>query len=158
MVYILWKGMKNMEQWKPEQVQKIWQRVQDQNRQTVIDMPTISELFWEEWQDSRLLSGLSGYFRGKNGELLRRMAREDQNHAAVLKKNHLDADVRIHNVFSQKNNLKIHPKLQLQRCYERKLKRLAVYQKRQADPLFQKLARQEQNHCRILLNILGKNL
>lgn len=137
-----------MNNWEPERVRKIWQRVQHQK--TTQEVP-LAELFGGEMTDSNSLFRIAGNF--PNGDRLRKIAREDQKHAMMIKNTFHFMD----RPKSQPQQRQ-HPKLMLQQCYERKLQRLAVYQGLQSHPqwgeLFRNLARQEQRHCHILLEYL----
>ena len=138
-----------MKQWEPEQVRRIWQRVQNRSEEMEESLP---ELLAGELADSRILLRIAGRF--PFADRLRRMAREDRSHAISIQNMGMQRgqeNVRIRD--------QLHPKLMLQQCYERKLQRLAAYQRLQQDPRmgrrFQKLAQEEQRHCHQLLAFLS---
>lgn len=159
-----------MEHWKPEQVRRIWQRVQNHDGKPPIMQPfsadntgNVCKGIWEiysgEMRDSALLLRIAQAYFGQNRMLLRRIAAEDRSHGAYLKK--------ICTMKEQKAAASVihpiekgQPAVLLQRCYGRKMQRLSQYESRISDPklghIFQKLAQQEQTHCRILRSILEK--
>ena len=87
------------------------------------------------------------------------MANEDRAHAACLKG--------IFNlVTGEKNGFRTPPtpqeapEISLRRCYGQEMRCLAQYEERSADPeygpVFSRLAAQEKEHCRIVLELLGR--
>lgn len=153
-----------MEQFQPEQVRRIWQRVQNrehnqpenQTAERTVCRGT-QELYAGEIADSTLLFRLSKYFSGQNAARLRKIAREDQSHAALIRGICTMTEGRV--AAARQGIEKGRPVVLLQRCYGRKMQRISEYESRASDPqyghAFQKMAEQEHAHCRILLSIIG---
>ena len=141
----------------PEKAAQIWQRVHGQ-MSAGPDPSDLLPLIAEEWTDAVTYLHLSRHFKGKESAALRRMGEQEQAHAACLKgiytlltgqqpKQHIPPAPREH------------PQTLLRRCYGREMRCLAQYQARTTDPehgqIFARLAAQEQEHCHILLQLLG---
>ena len=140
-----------------EKTAQIWKRVQSQ----IPDVPDPSELLQmitEEWTDAVTYLHLSHHFRGKQSDALRKMAWQEQAHCACLK-----------GIYTMLTGY--HPQVHapavpreplrqlLRHCYNRELQCVSLYQARIDDPehgaSFARLAAQDQEHCHILLQLLG---
>lgn len=157
-----------MEHWEPEQVRRIWQRVQnpgkplpEENIHAIHNRGSVCKGIWElyagELQDSALLFRISGAFSGQKGAQLRKIAAEDRAHGMQLQ--------RICTIPERKAAYAVRqlpergqPGILLQRCYGRKIQRAMEYESRSTDPrfgsVFRKMAAQEQVHCHIIQSII----
>ena len=136
---------------------KVWQRVQTPSPPTAVQgMP---EWIAREREDAMLYLHLSRQFRGRDSNILYQMYEQEQAHAACLKgiyklTNHTLPEVRVAALPQEP------PELLLRKCYGREMRCLAAYEARAGHPeygaVFSKLAQQEQEHCRSILEILGR--
>lgn len=146
-----------METIDPQKAARVWQRVQ-------ADDPTqhgeqgLLELIAEEWTDAATYLHLSRRFQGKESAALRKMFEEEQSHTACLKG--------IYTLITgTRPNVRNLPPAQgdpeniLRRCYGREMQCLARYEQRSSHPeygqVFVRLADQEREHCRLVLELLG---
>ena len=139
----------------PQKAARVWQRVhpeQDSPEQGLL------ALIAQEWADASTYLQLSRKLTGKAATLLRTLFEQEQAHMACLKG--------IYTLITG-----THPKIAalplpqeapeqiLRRCYGREMQCLAQYEQRSNHPeygkVFARLAQQEQEHCRILLEIIG---
>ena len=142
----------------PQMAERVWQRVRG-TAPAGPDIQSLDVLIAQEWADSAVYRYLSRKFPGKTGTLLRQLARQEQEHLACLKGIYTL-------MLGTKPNIRTPPVPQappqqlLQRCYDRALQSLAQYEARAADPrfgqMFAHMARQEREHSRIVLELLGK--
>ncbi len=141
----------------PAKAARVWQRVQ---ADTPMQHPEqgLLELIAQEWTDATTYLHLSRRTQGKDSALLRRMFEEEQSHTACLKG--------IYTLITGKRpSVKVLPPTQddpetiLRRCYGREMQCLARYEQKAADPeygqVFARLAEQEREHCRLVLELLG---
>ena len=146
-----------MNPYDPQKAARVWQRVQG-------DAPAepsqrLPGLIAEEWADAATYLALSRLFQGKESAMLRKISQEEQSHMACLK-----------GIFTLEGNG--HPDIPppppmekapvsaiLRRCYGREMHCLAQYESRTSDPqfgqIFHKIAQQEREHCRQILELLG---
>lgn len=145
-----------MEAYDPQLAARVWKRVTGETVETHPDLQTLIE---EALADAAAYLHLSRYFQNPYGQILRQMHRQEQSHAACLKG--------IYRMRTGKRCIPNLPKpprekpaLTLQRCYDRELRRATQYSAKAADARFgqsfSRMAQQEQEHCRILLELLGK--
>lgn len=145
-----------MENYDPQLAARVWKRVTGETAETRLDLQSLIE---DALADAAAYLHLSRLFRSPYDRILRQMHRQEQSHAACLKG--------IYRMRTGKRCLPNLPKpprekpaLTLQRCYERELRRAGAYTASAADPRFgqsfTRMAQQEQEHCRILLELLGK--
>lgn len=146
-----------METIDPAKAARVWQRVQadipQENREQ-----GLLELIAQEWTDATTYLQLSRRFQGKHSMILRRMFEEEQAHTACLKGIYtLITGIRpaVRTVPPSQED----PEQILRRCYGREMRCLAQYEARTADPeygqVFARLAAQEREHCRLVLELLG---
>lgn len=140
----------------PATAARVWQRVQGTPAgEAARDLP---ELIAQEWTDAQLYLQLSRRLQGKESSILRRMFEEEQAHTACLKG--------IYTLVTGKRPAvkavpvgQEDPERLLRRCYGREMHCLAQYEARTGDPeygqVFSRLAEQEREHCRLVLQILG---
>jgi rubrerythrin len=145
-----------MENIDPAKAARVWQRVQGgQNR----DPEELVTLAAYEQSDAAMYLQLSRRFQGKEAATLRQLYEQELSHAACLKGmyqmltgNHLP-------VSAAQPAVGENTQAALRRCYGREMQSLAAYEARVNDPeygqVFQRLAQQEREHCRILLTVIG---
>ena len=140
-----------------ERFARVWQRVQSAPSSSPVQ--GIPEWIVREREDAMLYLHLSRHFRGRDSALLHQMYEQEQTHWACLKgiyklSNHTLPEVRVGPIPQES------PELLLRRCYGREMRCLAAYEARSGHPeygsVFAKMALQEQEHCRSILEILGK--
>lgn len=146
-----------MQAYDPEKAARIWDRVRQQSA-VGLDVQKLPALINEERTDAATYLLLARQFQGKHNLLLRQMAEQEQTHAACLKG--------IYTLVSGKRSPEYTPQPEeapletmLRRCYGREMRSLAAYEARSSDPeygqVFSRLAAQERDHCRRLLELLG---
>lgn len=147
-----------MDTYNAEKAAQVWQRV----RSAALPEDLAAELtgmIAGEWTDAASYLQLSRRFQGKDAALLRRMFEEEQSHAACLKG--------IYTLLTGERTVTRTPPtpqepiaVTLRRCYGREMRCLAIYEQhashREYGMIFQRLAEQEREHCRALLELLGK--
>ena len=141
----------------PKMAARVWQRVQ-KAPDTAPDAAQLMSLIAQEWTDAATYLALSRRTQGRPSALLHRLYEEEQAHMACLKGIYTlltGSRPTTHSV--QPTNEPIG--LVLRRCYGREMQCLAQYEARSADPeygpIFARLAAQEREHCRLVLEILG---
>lgn len=147
-----------MNNYDPKKAAAVWQRVQGQTPAPP-DASVLMTLIAQEQEDATTYLYLSRQFSGTEGTALRQMAHQEQSHAACLRGLYSLLTGRkpeLHTLPAPRGNRQV----LLRRCYGREMQSLAQYQARANDPehghIFSRLAAQEQEHCHILLGILGK--
>ena len=142
----------------PQMAERVWRRVRG-TAPAGPDMQSLEELIAQEWADGAVYQHLSRKFQGKESALLRQLAQQEQAHVACLKGIYtlmLGAKPNVHTPPVPQAS----PEQLLRRCYNRELQSLAQYEARASDPqygqTFAHLARQEREHSRIVLELLGK--
>lgn len=147
-----------METYDAEKAARVWQRV----HATAQPEPSTAELpalIAGEWADAAAYLQLSRRYQGRESAILRRMFEEEQSHAACLKG--------IYTLLTGEHTVTRTPppaqestEVILRRCYGREMQCLAQYEQRQSHreygPVFARLAEQEREHCRMILELLGK--
>lgn len=146
-----------MEKYDAQKAVRVWQRVQAQQTPENIT-PGLQELIREEWLDASVYLQLSRKFQGKAREILQKMFREEQTHLACLKGIYTlttGGHVALKDAVPEVRP----PREQLRLCYGREMRALARYEERSRDPqygqVFLRLAEQEREHCRMILELLG---
>jgi len=145
-----------MENYDEEQELRVWQRIRGELPPE--NLEGLQALAAAEWAEASGYLMLSRQFQGKEKEMLRRMFEEDRAHASCLRG--IDA------ITSGKNRVPRttppapdSPRIALKKCYGREIRALREYELRTTDPeyghVFASLAAQEQEHCRMILEILG---
>jgi len=151
-----------MKPYDPQTAARVWQRVQGHNTQTPVESPNpesgLLGLILEEWISASTYLQLSRTLSPREGAVLQRLFREEQTHAACLKG--------IYTLVTGEKPLmktpalpKEPPELTLRKCYVREMQSLKEYEARSSDaeygPVFSRLAEQEREHCRAVLELLG---
>ena len=142
-----------------EKARRVWQRVQSTGTPPPDPGYDLRDLVAREAEDAAIYLHLSRHMQGKDSAVFRQMYEQEQSHASILKG--------ICALTTGTRPGSLVPPMQtapaevlLRRCYGREMQSLAEYEKRSGDPqygaVFRKMAEQEQNHCRILLELLGR--
>ena len=135
----------------------VWNRVQNAAVPTG-DAPAILNLIEEELVDAAAYLRLARKLPPPQAVIARQLAQQEQSHAVCLKG--------IYTLITGRKAMVPQPALSddppevvLRRCYGREMRCLAQYEARQNDPqyghVFRSLARQEQEHCHKILELLG---
>ncbi len=147
-----------METYNSEKAARVWQRVHE-STSPLDNAGQLPALIIGEWTDAVTYLQLSRRYQGREAQLLRRLFEEEQSHAACLKG--------IYTLLTgeQVNHPSPPPPQEpteviLRRCYGREMQCLAAYEQRTSSPeygpVFKRLAQQEWEHCRTILELLGK--
>lgn len=146
-----------METIDPAKAARVWQRVHNDTPQAPPEQGLL-ELISQEWTDASTYLQLSRKFQGKQSAILRRLFEDEQSHTACLKGIYTLLTGR-HPKVAVPELPKENPEQTLRRCYGREMQCLAQYEKRSSHPeygpVFARLALQEQEHCRLVLELLG---
>ena len=151
-----------MNTYDPQKAAWVWQRVQSRNmeeqRERSRTEGSLQELIVEEWISAATYLQLSRQLSSREASVLQRLFREEQTHAACLKgiytlitgeKATMQAPPPVREA----------PEITLRRCYGREMRSLKEYEARASDseygPVFAKLAEQEREHCRAVLELIG---
>lgn len=151
-----------MKAYDPQMAARVWQRVQNPPTETASE-PTHREaglqgLIMEEWISASTYLQLSRQLPGKEASVLQRLFREEQTHASCLRG--------IYTLITgEKPPIQTPPTVKepaettLRKCYGREMRSLKEYEARSSDPefgpVFAKLAEQEREHCRAVLELIG---
>ena len=146
-----------MKNYDPKTAARVWDRVQN-TAVPLGDSQLILNIIAEEAMDAATYLQLSKRLPPPQAAVIKQMAQQEQAHVTCLKGVYTM-------ITGEKPKLlpvKISddpPDIVLRRCYGREMRALAQYEARQSDPqyghVFRNLARQEQEHCHRLLEILG---
>ena len=135
--------------------ERVWQRVRAGEQEQL----NLQGMIQEELASSATYRQLARQLGGREGEALQRMAREEQTHAECLRGIHM---LTTGEVVLPKAPRPVpeRPQLQLRRAYAGELKRIGAYDALAAHGeyghVFASLARQEREHSRTILEILGR--
>lgn len=136
---------------------RVWQRVQG----NVAADPTqgLGGMIAEEWADAALYLSLSKRVQGNAAAILRKIGQEEQSHMACLKGIYTLQGNGRPDVPSPPPVDRAPISTLLRRCYGREMRCLAQYESRANHPeygqIFARMAQQEREHCRLLLELLG---
>ena len=147
-----------MEQFDREKAKRVWQRVQGTLTPDSVPGHDLQELIVRESQDAAVYLHLSRRIPGRDGAALRQLYEQEQSHAAILRGIcALTTGYRPGVSAPQPENGPV--EVLLRRCYGREMRCLAQYESRSADPeygqIFARMAQQEREHCRQILELLG---
>lgn len=139
----------------PQKAARVWQRVHT-------DAPAPEEgllsLIAQEWADASTYLQLSRRLSGKAATILRTLFEQEQTHVACLKGIYT-LITGTHPKVAAVPLPQEDPEHTLRRCYGREMQCLAQYEQRSNHPeygkVFARLALQEQEHCRMVLEVLG---
>ena len=146
-----------MEGYAKEKAARVWQRVQG----SVAEDPTrgLQGMIAEEWADAAVYLSLSRRVQGNHSAILRKMGQEEQAHMACLKGIYTLQGTGRPEVPAPQPMEKAPVSTMLRRCYGREMRCLARYEARANDPeygqIFARMAQQEKEHCRLILELLG---
>lgn len=144
-----------MEKIDPVKEAQVWQRVQAQ--QTDV-REGLQEMIAREWELAGACLQLSRRLTGKQSMLLRQLYEKEQGHVACLKGIYTLITGQRPNVRGFTAAVGF-PEAELRRCYGKQMQNLAEYERRsnqgEYGHIFGNLARQEREHCHLLLEILG---
>ena len=146
-----------MENYDKAKAARVWQRVQG----AAVANPTqgLPGMIAEEWADAALYMALSKRVQGPAAAMLRKMAQEEQTHMACLKGMYTLQGSGRPDIPTPPPADKAPIGLLLRRCYGREMRCMAQYEARVGDPdygqVFARMAQQEREHCRQILELLG---
>ena len=143
-----------------KKAQRVWERVQGtQEPEPKPVQMNLQAMIMNEWVTSATYLALARQVPPREMCILQRMAREDQGHGACLKGIYTM-------ITDQEPVIKAPPitagsvNLTLRKCYASLLKTLQEYERWSRDaeygPVFQRLADQEREHCRLVLELIGR--
>ena len=146
-----------MESYDPQKAARVWQRVQAQAPVANPELE-LQEMIREEMLDAATYAQLFRQLQGVHREKLQKLYRDEKTHVACLKGIYTlttGGHVSLKPLQVQPEPVQV----ALRRCYGREMKSLARYEARSKDPhygqVFSRLAEQEREHCRLLLELLG---
>ncbi len=146
-----------MKPYDPNTAAKVWDRVRSTPAATA-DAQAVLELIAQEMLDAATYSRLAQRLPPPQAAIARQIARQEQSHISCLKG--------VYTLITGQKPMVPKPavaddpsEILLRRCYGREMRCLSQYEARQTDPqyghIFRTLARQEQEHCHRILEILG---
>ena len=150
-----------MRAYDPQKAERVWQRVQGSQEETkqVRRNENLQELIMNEWTAAATYLRLARQMPPKEAAVLQRLGNEEQTHAACLKG--------IYTLITGEKAVTRSPQQEtgtaevtLRRCYGWEMRSLKEYEARIDDPeyghVFARLAEQEREHCRLVLEMLGR--
>ena len=150
-----------MEVYDKAKANRVWQRVQNSNP-TVPTDPTrgLAGLIAEEWADAAIYLALSKRVQGNAAATLRKMGQQEQAHMSCLKGMYALQGSGRPDIPAPPPPDKAPVDVILRRCYGREMRCLAQYESRADHPeygqVFARMAAQEKEHCRLILELLGE--
>ncbi len=140
-----------------EKAARVWQRVQNSTTSGTSE-EGLTEMIARAWTNAATYLQLSRRLQGKDSAALRRLHEQSQSHTACLKGIYTlltGAHPSVKAVVPELGDTQA----ALRHCYGQEMRCLAAYEARSRDPeygqVFLRLAMQEQEHCRTLLEVLG---
>ncbi len=134
--------------------QRVWERVRGQHQ-----APSLQVLAAAEKDNAAVYLRLARMAQGPEKALLRQLFERERRHGQTLGGIHLlteDRPLSVRTAAPAADSMQV----ALHKCYAATLKAAAEYTRRCQDPeygpAFAHLARQEQEHCAMLLELLGK--
>lgn len=147
-----------METYDPAKAAAVWERVRGGNSGGQSTGDSLLSLITGEITDATTYLALSRQMTGKESVLLRRLFDEEQAHAACLKGIYTlitGSRPTVRTTPPEKEPIEV----TLRKCYGREMRCLAAYEERSGDreygPVFARLAAQERDHCKLVLELLG---
>ena len=149
-----------MNTYDPKKAQRVWERVQGtQEPEPKPVQMNLQAMIINEWVTAATYLTLARQVPPREMCILQRLAREDQGHGACLKGIYTM-------ITDQEPVIKAPPitagsvNLTLRKCYAALIKTLQEYERWSQDaeygPVFQRLADQEREHCRLVLELIGR--
>lgn len=146
-----------METYDKAKAARVWQRVQGAS--TANPTQGLQGLIAEEWSDAALYTAMSRRVQGPAAAILKKMSQEEQSHMACLKGMYTLQGTGRPDIPAPPPPDNAPISTLLRRCYGREMRCLAQYENRSADPeygqIFARMAQQEREHCRQILELLG---
>ena len=146
-----------MKNYDPNTAEKVWDRVKNTAVPTG-DSQLLLNLIAEEIQDAHTYPQLAKRLPPPQAAIVRGLSQQEQAHATCLKGIYAMVTGRSA-IVPPPPVTNDPPDIVLRRCYGREMRMLTQYESRQNDPqyghIFRSLARQEQEHCHRLLELLG---
>jgi len=135
---------------------RVWQRVRGE--EAADPAASLRGLAAREWTEAAVYLMLSRQVQGKEKAMLRKLFEEEQAHAACLRGIYGLITGEPLNTRTQPPAPES-PETALRKCYGRELQAVQAYSARAQDPeygaVFTKMAEQEREHCRMILELLG---
>lgn len=149
-----------MQTYDTQKAERVWQRVQgskEEAKQSKV-LDNIQELIMNEWIAAATYLRLARQMPQKQAAMLQKLAAEEQTHAACLRGMYTLITGQQPVTRSPLPEVDT-PELTLRRCYGREMRSLKEYEALLDDTeyghVFARLAQQEQEHCRTLLELIG---
>lgn len=146
-----------MENLDPQLQSRVWQRVRGEESEPEL-AETVKSLAAATWQQAAAYLMLSRQLPGREKAQIRRLFEEEQAGCACLKGAYTMLTGEPLNTRAAPPPAET-PKIALRKCYGREMRSLARYEgisrHPEYGPVFARLAEQEREHCRTLLEILG---
>ena len=146
-----------MKQYDPKTAKMVWDRVQNA-AVPAPDAPAILNLIEEELIDAAAYLRLSKKLPPAQAAIARQLSQQEQSHAGCLRGIYTLITGR-KAIVPQQVISDDPPEIVLRRCYGREMRCLAQYESRANHPeygqIFARMAQQEREHCRLLLELLG---
>lgn len=147
-----------MNTYDPKKAERVWARVQGERPAEAPEM-NLQAMIMNEWVASSTYLALARQVPPREMCILQRMAREEQGHGATLKGIYTM-------ITDQEPVIKASPmtagsvELLLRKCYAAEMQTAREYQHWAAEaeygPVFARLAEQEREHCRMVLELMGR--
>ena len=142
----------------PQKEARVWERVKGAQMESSSPEAGIQNLLANEWASASAYLQIARQMSSREAAILQRLARAEQTDAACLK-----------GIFALITGERPAvqavpppretPALALRRCYGAEMRSLKEYESRSQDPeygpVFARLAEQEREHCRTVLELLG---
>ena len=149
-----------MNTYDPKKAERVWARVQGTREEEKPSLhKNLQAMIMNEWITAATYLTLARQVPPREMCILQRLARDDQSHGTCLKGIYTMTT-------DQEPVIKAPPitagsvNLTLRKCYSGLLKTLQEYERWSADPeygpVFQRLADQEREHCRLVLELIGR--
>ena len=151
-----------MNTYDPQKAARVWQRVQNQakaeEREQSDTQGSIRGMIMEERMSAAVYLQLSRQLPSREASVMQRLCREEQTHASCLRGIYTLITGETP-VVKSPALVQEKPELTLRRCYAREMRTLKEYEARSEDPdygpVFARLADQEREHCRAVLEVIG---
>ena len=149
-----------MSTYDPRKAERVWARVQgDREPEAKAPEMNLQAMIMNEWVASSTYLALARQVPPREMCILQRLAREEQCHGATLKGIYTM-------ITDQEPVIKASPmtagsvELVLRKCYAAEMHTAREYERWAADPeygpVFGRLAEQEREHCRLVLELMGR--
>ena len=149
-----------MSTYDPRKAERVWARVQgDREPEAKAPEMNLQAMIMNEWVASSTYLALARQVPPREMCIFQRLAREEQCHGATLKGIYTM-------ITDQEPVIKASPmtagsvELVLRKCYAAEMHTAREYERWAADPeygpVFGRLAEQEREHCRLVLELMGR--